>query len=77
MKKSKFTTLLLLAKLSFVFGQGGGPTNNFIFGNFLGWNGSNGTNPLFVRTNNIDRITVSQLGFGMPLVPFSLPPLII
>jgi hypothetical protein len=75
MKRKVFSFLMLLGSIS-VFAQ---PWQTII-GNAVppgAFMGTTNNQPLNFRTNNIQRITVNHLQFGMPLVPFSLPLLII
>jgi len=74
--KTNFTRLATFALLIGVnysaFCQNWQTTGNIVTpGQFLG---SQNNQPLNFRTNNVQRMTINHLAFGMPLVPFSAPP---
>ncbi|MBI2721203.1 MAG: hypothetical protein HYX39_03400, partial [Bacteroidetes bacterium] len=41
------------------FAQSSSANNAFLFGNFLGWNNTNGANILPFRTNNVQRLQIN------------------
>jgi hypothetical protein len=47
--------------------NGATSNNNYFGGNYLGWDGSNGANPLLIKTNNITRLHIngSTAGYGV------------
>ena len=63
MYKNKFIKLIWLLLLTFNLTaqstDAGITGNNFLATKFLGWNNTNGTNPLFTRTNNINRMRLN------------------
>jgi hypothetical protein len=65
----KRTSFIIIAILSYTIAkpQGGSAGNNYVGTNFLGFNASNGVNPLQIRTNNLPRILISQLANGTNL----------
>lgn len=53
------TLLFLFADIIDMYGQSSSASNNYQTNYFLGWNTTNGLNPLQIRTNNLMRITVN------------------
>lgn len=58
MKKIFIAFLVLLCPIN-IFSQSSSATNTYNPGNFLGYNASNGSNPLFIKTNNVTRMTIN------------------
>ncbi len=57
MKKTSIYLGLLLCSMQ-LWAQSTAQNNTYISGRFLGWSNTNGGNPLFVKTNNITRMTI-------------------
>ncbi|MGQ0829581.1 MAG: hypothetical protein ACT4ON_14420, partial [Bacteroidota bacterium] len=57
--KWMITALVIIASCNESKAQSSSGSNNFLAGNFLGWNGTNGANPLPFRTNDIFRMRLN------------------